>query len=411
MSDKFQNGLHLPTIASQQTGRAICRWLFEWATLVLGWTDLDKSGSKWDNHVATGSDGQSVSGYVNRFSIGTDAHDFSGSDVGAYLTIPGITPVGFAGIYRITRVLTTKIVEIDYQYSVHCAGIPCNLTGLNWYLWRNEDAYLPDATDWFVLVGTGTTGSGYSFHLRVEVDAYGTNTLGLPKFQLSPFASWDDTGHAWTDSRYISELAWANYYSSIDNQPSARIWAAGDTDRMVLMVRFERHGETYDNGYYCWHFLYLGEIDTFHASQDAKPCVLWEGSNYCNIDPGEDDARILGYDAQGNLNGRGKWLTYDDVTTVDGHLMLAHVPTNDNLHWMSQRRRRYSALTGDRLISDLICECRDSSYQELRGKLRRVWATGREHARVEPFGLNNEYLHLIGGMTIPWNGSRCFYVR
>jgi len=413
MADKFQNGLKLTTFSGSggRLGRVFCRWLFEWATKVVGMTDVDKSGSKWTTYVASGSDGQSVASYTKRFSIGADSHVFTVDDIGAYLTIPGITPAAFAGIYRIASIVSDKVVEIEYQFSIHSSGIPCNLTGLSWYLWRAEDAYAPDPADWCVLGGTGTTGGGYTYHLRMEVNTEGTTTMGMPKFILSPFGSWNAGSHTWDDSRYISEVVWEDWNYSVYDQPSMRVFAAGDTDRLILMLRFERHSEEYTEGCYCWHFVYLGEIDTFHASQDARPCIVWEGSNRGSYNVGEDGEDLIGYSPDSNINGRGKWLTYDDLTTVSGYIMFPHVPTNENQNWMSGIHRRYSAVSGEWLLADLLCECRDAGYNEVRGSLRRVWSTGRNNPRAEPFGVDNEYLHIIGGIVIPWSGSRCYYVR
>lgn len=410
MADKFQNGVYLPDPGTDYAGRTICRWLVEWLVNVVGWTVLDKSGSTWDNYFDSGTDGASVTDEVYQFQAASAS--FDAADVGGYLYLSGMSPTEYNGIYRIQKVLSSTKVVLDCQYGIHSSGIPCNQSGVTWKLWRLDVAYLPAAGDWIVLAGSGTTGSGYTFHLHIEVSASGTTTLNLPQFIISPFASWNSTSHTWNDSKRTSVLTMANYSDSVNNQPGTRVWAVGDTDRFVLMLRMERDrlGFT-SSGDYAWHFLYAGEIETFHPSDDPKPCILWEGSNNGATTPGEDSLALIGNGSVGNINGRGHWLAYDDITTVAGYMSFQHLPTSSDVNWVSQNRRRFSAISGSHFLLDPICECRTASYMEYRGKLRRLWITGREIARLKPLGASNEYLHIIGGITFPWNGSRTFYER
>lgn len=392
-------------------GRGVCRWLYEFLVRVVGWSAVDTGGSKWTTYVDTGAAGESVVDYPLRFDIGSGAsHDFTSADIGAYLTITGFTPAIYDGVYRIKKIISDKVVEIDEQYSVHSAGIPCDQTGITWRLWRNHDDYLPDPTHWVVFGGTGTVGGGYTFHLHMTVRATGSSTLAMPEFILSPFASWNAGSHSWDDSKYTSTVQ----IGGCGGQPGTRLFAAADTDRLVLMMKQERqieYGGTVA-GNFGWRFFYAGEIDQMaDAADDPKPCVLWEGGNVGNTVPGQDTSNILGYNAGGDLYNGGIWLANDGTTSVAGYLMIAATPTDSNQNWFSDQQRRFGQDGGNHYRGSLMCECRTSGYMEVRGLLRRVWAGGEEATRCDPVGANNEFLHVIGGITIPWNGSRCFQER
>jgi len=410
MADKFQNGLYLPDPGTDYAGRTVCRWLVEWLVNVVGLTVVDKSGSQWDNYYDSGTDGASVVDEVYQFQAASAS--FDSSDVGGYLYLSGMTPSTYNGIYRINRVLSSTKVVLDCQYGIHSSGIPCNQSGVIWKLWRLDTSYLPAAGDWVVLAGSGITGSGYTFHLHIEVSASGTTTLNLPQFIISPFASWNAVSHSWNDSRRTSVLTMLNYSDSVNNQPGTRVWAAGDTDRFVLMLRMERDrfGFT-SSGDYAWHFLYAGEIDTFHPSSDPKPCILWEGSNNGATTPASDSNALVGDGSVGNINGRGHWLAYDDLTTVAGYMASLFTPTDTTKNWLAGLEHRFSSISGSHTLVPAACECRTAGYMEFRGLLRRFWISGRDIARLKPIGASNEYLHIIGGFTIPWNGSRTFYER
>jgi hypothetical protein len=408
--DKFQNGLFLPDPGTGYAGRTVCRWLAEWLVNVVGWTVVDKSGSQWDNYLDSGTDGASVVDEVYQFQAASAS--FDAADAGGYLKISGMTPSTYDGIYRIKKVLSSTKVVLDCQYGIHSSGIPCNQSGLTWKLWRLDVTYLPTVGDWIVLAGAGTTGSGYTFHLYIEVDSTSTVLYNFPKFIISPFASWNAGTHTWNDAKRTSVLTIANYGDTVGGQPATRIWAVGDTDRFVLMIRMERDLEGFtSDGEYAWHFLYAGEIDTFHQSADPKPCILWHGSNDGSTTPAGDSIALIGYGQNSTFNGRGHWLAYDDTTTVAGYMAFQHLPTSTNVNWVSENRRRFSAISGSHYLIDPICECRTVGYMEYRGRLRRLWITGRELSRLKPIGASNEYLHIIGGITFPWNGSRTFYER
>jgi len=403
VADYFQNGLYLPYPGTNYGGRTFCRWLWEWAVNVIGWTDVDKSG-QWDVTEATGANGASVTDHTERFTIGaTDPYDFVSDDEGGYLTLTGMVPAAYDGIYRIIRIIDAKTVELDIHKSVNELGIPCNLTGIDWRLWRPDNASVPLHDEWCVLGGTGTTGAGYDFHLHMRCRNNAASG-DFPAFIISPFASWDNVGHTWSDLRYTTERGIDSNDYMPYNTNNCRVWAAGDTDRLMIMIRAE-------DDRYGWEFVYLGEIETFHPTDDPKPCIVAIGGNYGNTTAGSDTNTLLGYGLDTDLAGGLRWLADDELSTLVGYLSLAQAPTSFNANWLAGSYRRWNMFSRNRNLTELICECRTTGYQEYRGVLRRVWATARDMTRLRVFGANSEFLHVVGGCTIPWNGSLVWYER
>jgi hypothetical protein len=404
MSDFFANGLRLTAPTASQCGQTFSRWLVEWLTQVVGWTLLDAPvGTAWSNYVSQDTTGDGVSGYPERFSIGASSYSFTSSDVGAYLTVVGFSTrfSKRAGIYRIVRLIDSKTVELDIKFSVHEDGIPASATGLLWKLWRPTTTYTPTSGDIAVLAGQGTTGSPYAFHLHISVRS--SNSY-FPEFRMSPFASWNPTTHTWLDSKYTSALGIDDWNNSLVNTDSVRVWAAGDTDRVVILMRVE-------DDYFAWHFMYLGEINPKFAATDPKPCILWAGSNQGNSTAGYDNNTLFGYGLSSSAYNGGRWLAADDTTTVTGYATLAHCPSSADANWIADSRRVWNEATRNRYRQAIICESRTSGAMELRGTLRRVWLTARDAPRLIITGINGEYLHVLGGVLIPWNNSKVWYER
>ena len=406
MADRFANGLKLTAPVAAQCGRTFCRWLVEWLTRLCGWTIVDAVSGNWSNVVGSGTSGASVTSYPNRLNITGDAYSFDAvNDVGAYVTLTGFTGryITRNGIYRIRQIISAKVAELEVERSVHEDGFPAGLTGLSWRLWRPTAAYVPDSANVIVLGGTGSTGAGapYTFHLHITCRA--TNSY-FPEFRMAPFASWNASTHAWNDSKYTAAQGIDDWSSSLTSVDVVRVWGAGDADRAIMAMRVE------DNSY-AWHMIYLGEIDVKDAAADPKPCVTWIGCNPGNGTPGGDNSLWFGYGSSSTMNAGGRWLAYDDLTTVTGYAMLAHVPPSDNYNWISETYRWWSERTRARYRQPIICECRTTGFMELRGNLRRVWVTNRDTTRLEALGVNGDYLHLRGGLVIPWCNSRAWYER
>jgi len=406
MADKYANGLLLTAPTASQCGRTFARWLVEWLTQICGWTLHDAYvGTAWSNVVSSGTDGAEdpTETTYQKWLFKSVSAVFSSSDVGAYLTITGFSKAEWNGIYRINQVVSATTVKLDIWDSVHHRGILPGATGLTWRLWRPTNTYCPVANDIAVVKGTGTTSggpSGYSFHTHIKVRS--SNSY-FPELIMSPFASWVvSTG--WSDAKRTTALGIDNWSNSLINVDNCRVWAAADKDRAVIFIRPE-------DDYYSYHFLYIGEINTYHTAEDPKPCILWEGSNAGSTTPGGDAVTLIGTGASSNLNGRGYWLGYDDLTTVAGNMTFMHCSPAADLHWMAEWRRQFSMYNKDNYLLDAVCESKTTGHMELRGALRRTWITGRDNPRLNVFGANGEYVHVIGGLTMPWHGSQIRYER
>jgi len=404
MADSFANGLNLTAPVAAQCGRTFSRWLVEWLTQICGWTIVDNVSGNWTPVAASGTAGVSVASYPHRFDIGAAAYNFTSADIGSFLTITGVVAARFTtrnGIYKIRNVVSSKIVELDSAHSVHEDGFPSGLTGLSWRLWSAVAAYVPTSTNVIVLGGTGTNGSPYTFHLHITVRA--TNSY-FPEFRMSPFASWNSGTHSWNDSRYTSALGVDNWNSSLDTTDSVRVWAAGDSDRVVIMMRVE------DN-YYSWHMIYLGEIDPKVPAEDPYPCIIWTGSNRYTVLPSGGNTTLIGYGSDSSIVSGGRWLAADDLTTVTGYAMILQSPSSADANWISDTVRWWGERTRARYRQPIICESRTTNFMELRGTLRRVWATARDTPRLLNVGINGEFLHVFGGILFPWCNSKSWYAR
>ena len=401
MAEIFQNGLLLTAVDASQVGRTFSRWLFEFATQICGWTardSYDAGAGSYTNTVATGSTGQSVAATPQQFRDLTGT-PFSAASAGNYLTITGF-PAGFedrAGIYRIVNVLDNNNVELDIRFSVHDAGIPHPSTGLSWRLWRANSADVPsnNTANYGVIRGTGTQGGAYNFDIRFVQQ---TTFSSFPTFEVGPFGAspgqWTPgSPGSWSDSRHTSA------YSSYENNScdNCRVWAAGDTDRIVIAIR------ELDNSP-LWDMIYLGEIDAFYGnSVDPNPVMVWSGHNDT-----ADREDIFGAGAATNTTFRdgGRGLAEDDLTTIQYYASFFQTsPSTDNEGWTQGLQRRWSQRTRRIYRQSFMCESRTTSHMELRGSLRRTWLGGRDLVRGTPFGRNAEFLHIVGGLIIPWNGS------
>lgn len=405
MADQYVNGLLLTAPVASQCGRTFSRWLVEWLTQLCGWTVVQAVTGNWQNYVSQGTSGSiPTSSGTNSNVFKSNAYTFSSTDLGSYLTITGFTGrwVGRNGIYRIHRLVSgdSQSVVLDTKFGIHEDGFPPATSGLTWKLWRPTIAYVPTNGDVIVLAGQGTIGSGYPFHLHINVR--NTNSY-FPELRMSPFASWV-SGSGWSDLRYTSAVGIDNQTSSLLNTDNVRIWAVGDQDRFAIGMRVE-------DDQYSWHFIYGGEIDPKDISVDTHPCVLWSGSTNGNSSIGYDATTFFGYGYAGTIATGGKWLGFDNLTTVTGNMMIAHMQPNADANWIAETYDWWNERSRARYKQPILCECRTSGYMEVRGALRRVWASCRAIPRMHVLGVNGEYIHLKGGLIFPWNNSKSYYER
>jgi len=389
MADRFQNGLLLTTPTAGQVGRTFSRWLFEFATQICGWTARDSYSIGSGSYTATrgtGANGASVAGEPQQLDITGDAYNFAaGTDEGRYLTLTNFAAdsADRNGIYRIVNVVSAKIVELDIRFSVHDAGIPHPSASLAWRLWGPEAADIPshNAGNYGVIRGVGTTGGGYSFDVRFKQK---TTLSDFPEYQVGPIPASPWTIGApgsWPDAKQTT------LYSI----------QVGDSDRITVCIR------EMDN-VKIWDWVYLGEMDAFYSNViDPNPCLIWQGHN----DTG-DKKNVFGValsTATFFYNG-GRGLAEDDLTTIPYFPMFFQTsPTASSITMVQGLQRRWSQRTRRIYRQAMIVESQTAGHMELRGTLRRCWVGGQDLLRGTPFGRNAEFLHIVGGLIFPWNGS------
>jgi len=395
MADRFQNGLLLRSATASQCGRTFSRWLVEFAVQICGWTLPENSAGagSYTNDLVSGSTGVSVTGEPQQFRDLTGT-PFSGVSANNYITIFGGMPTGFEdrhGIYRIANVIDDNNIELDIRHSVHDAGIPDPATSMDWKIWRANAADVPGSagTEWALLQGTGTQGGAYNFHVQVKQQATDAH---FPQFQIGPFATF--SGGVWTDGR--NTTAFESWVAS-NLTDNSRIYACGDSDRIIVAVR------QMDNSL-CWNFLYIGEMDAFYDnSVDPNPVMLWCGNNSTS-----DVTELFGRQKSGSSTfwNSGRGLAANDTTTLSYLASYFQVsPGTGNLGWTTGTQRRWSARSSRIYRQSLIAESQTSGNMEMRGSLRGVWLGNNHLNRGTPFGRNSEFLHVVGGLIIPWNGS------
>jgi len=404
----YQNGLFLPNPrdlavnTAPYIGVTVCKWLYEWLRYVVGRPIIDEPvGTKWNSSVAeewTTGTGQSVAGEPDQFDIGSSTYNFQADDEEqGYLTISGLTPSTRDGVYRIRKVLSNKVVILYTRESVHEDGIPAGMSGIKWRLWRNTTTYTPDRLDSFVFSGTGLTNAGYTYHVHLW-PTDNSSASDLPRFEMGPYGNWDNVGHAWSDSRHTA--AWGPNYNEILKYQWSHCWAHADETSLTFFLHIDMREWSSRNLHVFYY--HIGELNPFYPSQDPRPVIGLTGETYTY----EDSYQLFGYGKSSRSSYEGRMLGYDDLTTLTQYFMFLHSPTSYNDNWIGWYRAKFSQYSGKMYRFPIIAESRTTGYQEIRGPLRNLWFTARATKPMLPYGTNREYLHLVGGLSIPWHGSR-----
>jgi hypothetical protein len=371
--------------------------MYEWATQVVGMDAYDYNDAGWTAIEDSGTNGATVAGAPERFDITGDSHNFVDADKGKMLTITGITgtdaEIARNGIYRIQQIISSKVVQLDILHGVHEDGLPSGKSGLNWRLWDTTNAsHNPPAgtDDWAVFRGTYSDSN--KFDVKIRAGAVG-DPAGNPSFTLGPYGTWNTTSHDF-DGYDTAESPWAGGWWH--NALVYRVWASGDKDRIFIYA----YSVTNPLSLY----FYFGEITPNYPSHDPRPSIMMVGS------PDTNDStrmRIIGYYLTGDVYNGMRWLSHDNSTTVTGYWQIPSVLASNNTNRIADVRRRWSQWSRDLYRFEVLCECRTSLHMEHRGILKNVWASSRDYFNgVIAFGTNLEYLYLVGGIVIPWNGSK-----
>jgi len=328
-----------------------------------------KTGAGTTTGDGTGDDISMVGSVATLTDAGAN---FQTSDVGKDITISNASNPGNNGTFAIASRISAT--QITYN----------NASGVN----------ETSAFDWQIT---------YDYHLKIEVDS--TTNSRYPKLEVSPFASWDNVGHAWTDSRYTSEITYGDGGDNSGRQSRVVCWAEADEYNLRVVHR----GWTMPGyGYLHWYYTLAGEIDTYYPDRDPKPVVVGAGRFryewYDPIGPWQHSDNTWAYGVAG--------LSYDETTTLVYYLNAPVVPTNtDAWNWMANHRRRWSQYSGKQYRAKLVLESRTSGHMEYRGTLRDVYYTNHHTQHFALFKVGSDWwAHMAGGLLFPWNGARNWFI-
>jgi hypothetical protein len=252
---------------------------------------------------------------------------------------------------------------------------------------------------------TGTWAISYIFHVYFRVNTWG---YGFGEMRVSPFAAWDPGTHNWKvgDLRYTSALGPNTPTNPIDNPDTILMWAEADSDHFtlcLLVLNTTGYPKT------CPMLYAAGEMDAFYPEFDPRPCFLWMGNDGGYSAYNVYFNPIIGL---GSANGHFSFyyavraLASDDVTTLTYYTTFTHCMASSDWNILYGQRRKFSEFSGDLYRMPIMLESRTAGNMELRGSLRSAWACGTGLPLMYPQGINGEFLHVLRGFMIPWNGAR-----
>lgn len=393
----YLNGIICGGYRSENPGyangrRQFRRMLWLWLTKVVGWSDVDKSGSNWDNpEIAGASDGATDVTDPEIFNSATGG--FSGIDPSSsndryFLIVSGFTDSTRDGLYEIWKVVSDTQIKIRKAYSgVHSDGFPLNETGLTWRVdeLKNRTNKIPAIGDWWVVGGSGTGGT---FHLRCVSD--NSPTHSPDKYDISPYDDWDAVAHDWkAPARYTSQAGyWTEPWSD-----SVMVFGVADATHCALWVRAYNYdisgGVSYPNIYY------FGDINPFRPTVDTRPVVSiakqangnwleWHNYQQGNV------SMLAGDDSQSNNAG----FLYPSLYGANGTWILDNVKKTKSGH------------SGKFYGLPIIIATRETGKEEIRGYLKSFEAFHRYGDRVgTPFGSTLNKIR-FSHCCLPWNGSK-----
>lgn len=386
-----------PNDGAYTTGRRqFRRMLWLWLTKVVGWTDVDKSGSNWDNpEIAGASDGTTDASDAEIFNSATggfSALDLSStSDYRYYATITGFTDSTKDGLYLIDSVVSDTQFKIKKAYcGVHSDGFPLSETGLTWRVdeLRERSNKLPAIGDWWVLGGTGTGGT---FHLRCVSD--NSVSYSPDKYDISPYADWDAVGHAWESSpaRYSAQAgtnikdAWTDsvLVFGVADATHCVLWCVGYN--YDLLTRAEEP-----------FIYYFGDITPFRPTEDTRPVVAI--AHECTTDEQE------WYNSNFNTV---KMVAGDNSQSSNAGYLYLSEHANEN-NWILDNLRKQRSVHSLRYYRlPIVIASYESGKEEIRGSLKSIEAFHRYgiSGLAVPFGTGLDRLKL-GWSCIPWHGSK-----
>lgn len=362
--------------------RQMRRAIFLFLKYVVGWVEVSKVGSNWDNPTLSGaSDGATDAadaGIFNSATGGFSALTPQSGDNRYYAIITGFTDSTRDGFYLIKKVVTDNQVLINVPYcGVHTDGLPLSETGLTWSVHDfKPNALLPANNDEFYLRGTGIGGS---FQLHCLSD--NTPSYSPDHFRVSP-----DNGSNWTA------------YTAGENEPhqdSGLIFGVADLTHAYFYVRY--YDEDMETGSQNPSTYYFGDITAFRPADDTKPVVCFAERVNSDWNPWSS---LIG--------GPIKSLT-DGNVQIDHTLIYPTGHGNSSVSALGNARKTRSYYSGRFIRFPLVVVSNDNSYPEVRGYLKSLDGSHTYGDRVgTPFGTGRDRLRLPGS-SMAWNGSKQYY--
>lgn len=396
---KYQNGLHLFGTTLTNAGYIFSRWMFEWLTQVVGWTNVDTSDSKWTDVEASGTGGTAgaTTAVAYEIDMSSSGRSWTSADTGKLITITGLTTATLDGIYKIVGVKTGDIVGIDIDRGVHVDGLPNGET-FDWRLWDETTAYHPPSLSWAVARGAYShTPSEPNFDILITANNSPASTaFGTPSLAIGPFGTWNNVTHAWADNRNTENVQ----YTGLLSPAVMRIWAYADDNHAI--INWQSSG-AYDGPSDGSGTMYIGEMVVPDTVVDTNPGVV------CNSYTPQpyDMWKLLGanstnYERFGaNFYGLSRYgLSVRCYAQVPG--CVYHAGAYNSTDYPM---RRISAWSRRIYRLGIVLECSVPGSEEVRGTLKDAWYGGRNLPYAMPFGSSKEFIHLIGGLSVPWNGS------
>lgn len=252
---------------------------------------------------------------------------------------------------------------------------------------------------------TGTWTIRYTYHVHIRAESW---NFSFPEIRLAPWASWDSITHAWTvgDLRYTAAVTPGG--STPEAIAQLAIFAEADSDHFSVSLR------GLSGNYRNWKLYAVGELNAHYPDVDSRPCYVWAGTDY--IWTGDQfTVPIIGFGSYVNAtyNSGFRTLARDDLTTVTSYAMLPIVPPSSQVSgfsntatFISTEKRKLSTRSIGFYKIPIIVECQTSGYMELRGTVRYIWACPPSLPALYAQGASGEYVSVLRGTLIPWNGSR-----
>lgn len=398
----YQNGLYLAddsTYNNLYGGKVFCRWLYEWLTQVVGWTAHDENVSNWTDVEASGLAGTQgvTTADAARVDMSASGRSWTAADKDKYLTVTGLSDSTLDGVYRIASVEASDIVVLDILHGVHETGLPDG-DSFDWRLWEGRSAYYPTLNDWAVVRSAYShTPAEPSFDIKLVSD-YGY----LPSVGIGPFGTWDNSAHAWSDDRNTTQKGPNSYLA---NDHSFQVFAYADTNHAIICMWSQNYSVSSSARFYpC--FMYLGEITVPSTTDDPNPGVVVNGGmNYFPRSYWEEN--VVGADAGHAIYNSALWLSKlpANNTVVQGYLQIPDVRVGGTWNSLKQKQSLMYSQARHLPRIEVGLDCRVSGHMEYRGLMQNVWTSLQGLPLNTAFGVNREYLHLLGGLSIPWNGS------